>query len=344
MQARHLLAASSLTLLAAAPAFDRIAFAPAAETTLTKSFETTIDMALDDLMVNFNGQDMDPAMMGMDMSAASMTATVLVEVEDTYGEVKDGRPMQVTRVFNTISADLEAGDGQSQSESDDDLVGTTLTFQWNEETGEYDLSADDESLDLDKISHGGEDMDLRDFLPTGEVSEGDSWRLEGNKLVGVLWPGLDWSRLQENAAEKMAETDIPAELEELMAELVKKATVECTYAGTRESDGVNLQVITLGGEMEHDMEVGEMILELIRSSANDRDLDMDLEASLEIAVQLSGELLWNPAAGHFADCEMDLELAFLSSMDGSADIQGNPMEASAEIEASGVLRRRATAR
>lgn len=343
MQARHLLAASSLGLLAAAPAFDRIAFAPEAETTVTKSFETTLDLALDDLMVNFNGQDMDPSMMGMDMSSASMTATILVEVEDTYGEVKDGRPMQVTRLFNTVNADLEAGDGQSKSESDDDLVGTTLTFQWNEETGEYDLSADDEDLDLNEITHGGEDMDLRDFLPAGDVSDGDSWRLEGKKLTSVLWPGLNWARLQEGATERMAETEIPAELEELMADLVKKATVECTYAGTRETDGADMQVITLGGEMEHDMEVGEMILELIRAS-NDGNVDMDLEANLEIAAQLTGELLWDPAAGHFASCEMDIEIALLSTMEGEADVQGNPMEASAEVEVSGVLRRRATAR
>lgn len=343
MQARTLLALSSLTLIAAAPAFDRIAFAPEAEKTVTKSFETTLDMALDDLLVNFNGQDMDPSMMGMDMSAASVTAAILVEVEDTYGEVKDGRPLEITRLFNTVSGEFESGDGQTENNNDEDLEGTTLTFTWNEETEEYDLVADDESLDLDEISHAGEDMDLRDVLPAGDVAEGDTWRLEGQKLVGILWPGLDWERIKESATEKMSESDVPAELEEMVTELVKKATVECTYAGTRDEDDQTLQVIELAGDMEHSMEIGEMILELIRASANE-DVDMDLTADLELAMQLSGELLWDPAAGHFATCEMEMEIAILSSMEGEAEVQGNPMAASAEVEVSGIMRRRATAR
>ena len=50
-----LASASLLGLIAAAPIAQEITFGPEEGTTVTKSFETTLDIALDDLIVNFNG-------------------------------------------------------------------------------------------------------------------------------------------------------------------------------------------------------------------------------------------------------------------------------------------------
>ena len=49
---------------------DEVRFAVAEGTTLTKSFETSMEMSLDDLIISFNGQELDPAAMGADFDLA----------------------------------------------------------------------------------------------------------------------------------------------------------------------------------------------------------------------------------------------------------------------------------
>ena len=332
-----------LLCLAAAPVFDTLRFGPEEGTVVTKSFETTFDVALDDMMVTFNGQDMDPAMMGMDLTEASMSATILVEVEDEYGPTADGRPATLTRRFETLSADFEAGNGESKSENDEDLEGATLVFTWDEEESAYRLETDDEDLDLDELSHGAEDMDLRALLPAGDVEEGASWRIAGFELLSVMWPGVDWPKAEAKLREEMDENDVPFDVDEIFGDLMREIDLRCTYDGLREVEGRELQVVELFGELEHSMELGEAILEMIRAEAP-AEVEMELMVDVELAAELTGELLWDSESGHFYQCNMDLELAFLANVETEADIQGNPMSGTAEVEASGILRRRASAR
>ena len=51
---------------------DEVRFAVSEGTTLTKSFETSMEMSLDDLIINFNGQEYDPAAMGADFDLAGL--------------------------------------------------------------------------------------------------------------------------------------------------------------------------------------------------------------------------------------------------------------------------------
>ncbi|MGK0220677.1 MAG: hypothetical protein ACI9HE_004189, partial [Planctomycetota bacterium] len=224
-----LLAGSALLGLVAAPFVQDLAFAPEAGATLTKTFETTFDFALDDLAMVFNGQEMDPAMMGMDMSQATMTFSTLVTVTDEYVEVRDGKPVSLTRSFETISYEVEGGDGQSNSGSDTDLEGAALTFTWDADADAYALTCDDDELDLEDISHAGEDMDLRNVLPDASVSEGDSWSVSGKSIVPILWPGLDWDHAQGAMAKASSEVDIPMDLDELLGGMFEEVEITCSY-------------------------------------------------------------------------------------------------------------------
>lgn len=340
MKITLLTAGSALLGLIAAPLVQEFAFAPEAGSTLTKTFETTLDLALDDLIVNFNGQEMDPAMMGMDMSEASVTLNTLVEVIDEYGEIKDGRPVTLTRSFETISFEIEGGEGQSNSGSDSELEGATVTFTWDADAEAYTLSCDDEDLDLDTISHSGEDMDLRAALPSEDVSEGESWSISGKSIVSVLWPGLDWDKAQAALQKSSSDVDIPMDLDELLGGVFEETEITCTYEGEKEVDDKTYQVISLEAKIDHEASIGEAILEVMRENLPP-EADFNLDATIEFAAEMTGEILWDTEAGHFYTCTMNMEFAILVNFDGEADIQGTQLSASAEVEASGTMVRTA---
>ena len=333
----------SFFCLAAAPIAKELVFRPEAGSTVSKVFETSLELGLDDLLVNFNGQEMDPALMGMDMDQANMSVVATVELQDEYGETKDGRPLRLTRQFETINANVEFGDGESETANDSDLEGATITFEWNAKNGSYDLSSEDEGLNLDKISHAGEDTDLRSLLPEGEVEIGDEWQLKGPAVLSVLWPGVDLAKAKQALASQMDGESIPFPIDEVIGELLETSVLQCTYTGSREDDGNTYQVIELASEVEQQMEMGEILLEFIRTNSPS-EADMDLTADVEIAAMLQGELLWDSAAGHFRQCDMEIELALLGTFDVSAEVQGNSVMGSAEVEASGIIRRKAYAR
>lgn len=343
MKITLLAAGSALLGLVATPLVQELAFAPEAGSTLHKTFETTLDLALDDLAVIFNGQEMDPAMMGMDMSEAAVTINTLVEVIDEYGEIVDGKPAKLTRSFETVSMEAEGGgDGQFANNSDSDLEGAVVTFTWDADADAYELSCDDEDLDLDAISHAGEDMDLREVLPKEDVREGASWSISGGSIVSVLWPGLDWDKAQAALQKGTADADIPMDMDELLGGIFGETEITCTYSGEKEANDKTYQVISIEAKIDHEISIGDAILEMMRANMPP-EVDLSLDATMEFAAEMSGEVLWDTDSGHFYTCTMNLEFVLLGTFEGEAEMQGTPMAASAEVEASGTMVRTAIA-
>lgn len=321
---------AGLAGIAAISAGTELAFKPAEATKLSKEFTINLDFALDDLIVSMNGEEMDPAMMGLDLDEAQAQVSMTVNFNDVYVGMSGNKTTELKRTFESGTAEYEAGDGESGNESMDELEGKVIVFKWNEEKGQYDLTDEDgEEVDED-MQMMSEDADLRIFLPKSEVEEGDSWSVKGKDLLGVFVPGVNIDKAMARADEEAAkEGDVPFTPSDFLKFMEELGEIECTYQGTKEVNGRVLQVIALKPMIEKTIDLTDVLTEIIdEASGGAQEFDLSVELVLE--GEGSGELLWDAEAGHFRSYKLDMDLQTLIDASGSA--QG--MSGAAEVEAT----------
>lgn len=323
-------------------ASQRLAFAPAAGTSLSKSFETTLEFDIDKLSISIGGEELGYAWAGIRPEAAKVVLSARVDVVDSYGEVAGGRPLYLERSFEKLSFEMTSAGELSWSRHDDDLEGATLIFTWDADAQAYSLASDIKSLDLIAISHRGEDMDLRALLPSTEVRRGAQWSVAGTQLIGVFWPGLDTDQARGKFRETLSRSMTPADMDQLFDELIEQAELLCTYLGQEEVDGKTLHAIELAADVDHEMNIVEALRALLMPFGFGH-VSPDLIADIEFEARVTGKLLWDAQAGHFHSYVMDLEYQLCFSLDGVLGIIGGDDLVLIELAASGVLRRRARA-
>lgn len=324
---------------------DEVRFAVAEGTTLTKSFETTVEMSLDDLIISFNGQELDPAAMGADFDLADANGSFgyVLSVVDEYEKMAEGKPANLRRTIETLMGEYSSGMGDSGSESAP-IEGETLIFSWDEEEGGYAIKVDsEEPIDPEDYEMMSEDLDLRAMLPEGGVSEGDTWTIGGRNMMGVLVPGLDVDKAISAMNEEASSGDVPIEVEEFMDSVAEGMLLELTYAGTREVDGRSLMVIEIGGDFEQNLDLSDMILEAI-SAEMPPEASVDLSVVIEMAAEATGEMLWDGKAGHFVSMDMEMDFVMVIDARGDVDAGGQAMDGGIEAEASMHMVRKATAK
>jgi hypothetical protein len=324
---------------------DAINFAVAEGTTLSKEISTTLEFSLDDLMIEMGGQEIDPSMMmdGGDIGDASGSLELVMDFTDEYIEMGEARPNKLKRTINGMAFDWEVGTGDSGSESTEEIEGKAVMFTWDAETSAYKMKLveEDEDLKAEDLEMLAEDIDMRALLPGKDVEEGDSWEVSGMAVASILMPGIDLEKATARAEEEMEE-DLPVELEEFYGGLVDAMTWTCTYDGTRDADGVTVQVISIESEIEQNLDFSDLILELIESNMPG-EASVDISLVIEMAGEAKGELLWNGKAGHFAAMDMEIEMVMVMNASGSVDMQGMVQGGAIEAEASMNLTRKATA-
>lgn len=342
-------ALTGATLAAGLVAFispkDSINFAVSEGTTLTKEISTTLEMSLDDMMIEANGQEIDPSMMGGgDIAEANGSVEFVLTVTDEYNEMGEGRPKKLTRTIDGLSFDYEAGTGDSGSDSADDLEGKAFTFTWDDEKGSYKVAPVEEDSELKEEDYEmlAEDLDMRAMLPGKDISEGDTWKIDGMQVAGILMPGIDFEKAAARAQEEMDE-EMPVELEEFYSALLEGMAMTCTYEGTREVEGAKMQVVSVESEIDQNLDFSDLLLELIESEMP-MEGSVDLTFVVELAGEAQGEMLWNGEAGHFHQMELEIELIMVVSAEGSVDMQGMQQSGGIEAEASMNLTRKATAK
>ena len=307
-----------------------LSFKPAESTKLDKEFGIDLEFALDDMIVTMNGEEMDPAMMGLDLDEAQAQVSMMVTFQDEYVGMSGSKVTELKRTFQSGTAEYEAGGGESGSETMDELEGQVVVFKWNEEKSQYDL-VDEEGEEADEdMQMMAEDADLRIFLPKNAVEEGDSWSLKGKDLLSAMLPGVNIDKAMARADEEAAkEGDVPFTPSDFMAFMDELGEIECTYKGTKEVDGKVLQVIALKPMIEKSVDLTDILTEIIdEASGGGQDFDLAVEVTLE--GEGSGELLWDAETGHFRSYKLELELQTLVDASGSA--QG--MSGAAEVEAT----------
>ena len=301
-----------------------LSFHPEDDTTLGKEFTVAIAVELDEVSVTLNGDDMSD---NVDLDGVEMEASVRALISDEYRKVGDGRPLELVRLFEEISMEYDSGDEQG-SENAEDLEGISVVFEWNEEEEDYDVSFSEDSEGGDEEILQGllEDMDFRALLPDGDVDEGDSWEVESDGVVSVLFPGMQLKDLTSLAEDEADE--IPTEILEQFEAIPEGLSMNCSFAGLRETDGVTVGVVEVLLEGDSTIDLSPVLGDALELPA---EVEPNIEeASVEMSLEGAGELLWNLEEGHMVaysmEAELEVEIVVSASIDAqgqSFDVEGN---------------------
>jgi len=292
---RSLLLGAFVLLAADVPSNDVMAFAPKAEMMVTKTFTTTIEMVVDDMSAVMNGEEMDPAMMGLP-SDLSAEASMNITVEDTYDAVEGPRITSLTRTFDTIGGAYTTSMGEEDEASFDELEGRTIHFEWNAEDESYEVTfvgdeapSEEEEKSLQMIDA---DMDYLALLPEGDVEVGAKWSIDGLEVLSILMPGASLQQLMDS--DQMGD-DVPAEVQAQIDAFLDSAKATLTYEGSEDGIGT----IDVAMSMEFDT--------TIDPSAMNPEAEMPAEMLFEVefSLDIEGKLHWNLASGHFTSCELE---------------------------------------
>lgn len=344
-----------LILLAAlaAPAFlsasdrkDSPTFGPRAGSRVTKTFETRTDMELDSFSLVVDGQDLGGMMGNVEVAIRS---TLNVAVTDVYVAVSDGRPTELRRNYDDLvsdvslnmSADMAEGGGEQSFSSVSDLEGRTVVFRWNADEGAYDATYEEEGGDDSLLEGLQEDMDLRVFLPTSEVAEGEQWNVDIKSLHSIIAPGGDLGMAPEGEDVDMEQ------LEELfgqdfmtMVSDLFDGTCVCTYKGMREVDGVSLAEIDVELKVTSNADLSEMITQLIEKMSENfgeaPEFSLD-QADLDFEYEGNGVLMWNAAAARAQSFAIQGDATVAVDVTISGDMDGEEGKAEFSVEMSGAM-------
>ena len=303
---RSVLAAAALAATAL-PAPPPLAFHPAPGLRLVKTFEGRRTLAFDELTCRMGGEDV-PAEYLPDMTF-DLDDTQRVVADDEYVAVSEGRPSELRRTFERISQHetrrlvVPPGDPDTfDGEGDSALEGKTVVFRRDGEG--YSASFEGSGADASLLDALAEDMDLRGFLPEGEVAEGDSWTVPVGALVAVLRPGGDLA----------IELDDPERPQEVERE-DPQGELRATFTGMREEQGAKVAVVALTGRASF-AESWASDLRHVPVSDGTARATRDTEATLE------GELWWDPAAGHARALHLKGDVSMELGLDRDDDQEG----------------------
>lgn len=327
---RLALAVSCCLALAAPCAEDVPALRLAVGTTLVRTLHTKSELALDEVHLVLNGEEVEGDFLeALDMRMQHEETQV---VRDTFEAVADDRPTRVQRTFEELSGSehtrftSEEGEEQDDGELESALETKSVLFSWSEERGTYaaTLAAGQEG-DAELLSGLTQDMDLTAFLPPHAVAAGDAWELEPRAFEAILEPGGDVCLLDPEAEEEQQQADDDEADQELLDNL--SGSIRATYKGVREEQGVRAAVIELAIDVRTRTE-----RPLQDDSAPPGSSGTD---RAEPSFTLAGELRWDLEHGHALTLELEGESQLTLTQTLVGDMEGERIEQSQSMSFSG---------
>ena len=330
----------------------KLAFAPAPGSSLTKTFSVGGEYELDELSLIVNGQDLADMLPAIEVS---LEQTTRIEVTDAYEAVEDGRPTVLLRTFDALSATMlmemsPAEVDVPNMESASPLEGKTIAFKWNAEKNEYERSFHEDEGEAELLEGLEEDMDLRVFLPPGEVKEGGSWTVELDELESIVMPGGDLRMRPEGVemdeeAMKMFE-HIFDNFGEEFGELLE-GQCKCTFKGTQEEDGARLAEIAIEAEVAASVDLSEYLDKAIRAVIEQQGAGDAVKFSLDTAdlnldFEGSGTLLWDLGAGRVHSFQLGGDMTIGMDFAVGVEVEGESQGIDASMEMSGSLHQEVT--
>ena len=350
MQVVRLLSSSTLiagALVSFSARGEEPVFRPETGSTLEKSFETRVQLELDLLELALDGQDLG-AMLGN--FEFSIETAVGVSVSDQYHGVADGRPSKLTRTFDEIGGDVavefstDFGSESSDIESTSELEGETVVFTWDDERGEYDVAYAQGEGDAELLEGLDEDMDLRVFLPPGEVSEDATWSVELEDLGRLAIPGGNLALQPEDMDQDEVDVDVDA-IEEILSQeyddlgSLFDGECACKFNGTREVGGERLAEIEVRIEGNASVDFAdslEQIIEALAAELGDEGPDLAIQdATIDLGFEGEGVLSWNLDAGRMSSFYLNGELDLSVELAVSGSAEGQSMSAEVAVDMSG---------
>lgn len=303
-------------LVPSAPA--EIAFAVEEGTALTKSSRLRLEMDLEELSIELNGEQLEFPVPEARLRIEQ--TIVLTDVYESMDEEDAGRVLVLRRTYDELSernvVESEVEEMAEDTEHACPLEGETIVMTWDPEAEEYRVEAEDEELDQELYEHLDVDSDLRWLLPAGEVEEGETWEL-GDEELQRLMEDLGGNLPFEDDEER--DEDDPIEL----AEDDLGGTFVCTFGGIQEEGDLRLALIRFEAEGEGE---GEGEVEEEGGTGTQ---------TVRIGCDLEGELLWDLEGGHFHRFELGgrLELGMVS--EGEGEYGGETMSGRTEMVHAG---------
>ena len=301
-----------MALVIPRPIATTVAFAPEAGSSLTKRFKLVNVTEIDSMDMTMNGE---PAPMTPEIESTT-TETREIVIKDTYVSVADGAPGKLERTYVELSRTVDSPVEMTMMGTDvsadmhatgtSDLVGKTVIFTRDADAGGYEKSFGDEGGDEDLLEGLIEDMDLRALLPDGDVDEGDSWDVELDSILDLMYAGgnlgFDMESDGDDPLQGMPDPADEPDPRELFGEFEGDATA--TFEGVREADGKKIAVIKLSIDVTNESDVSDVYSEQLEKNAPD-GMEMTIDrAEMVFTFEGGGELLWDLDGGQLISMEV----------------------------------------
>lgn len=327
----------ALPLLAFTGRADKVNFQPSEGATVSKELSLSATFYLDDMRMIVDGNEMPAEMMGGAMEEGLMVE-MTIGVTDEYVKSEENKMLELLRSYDELS--MEAGP-ESQAENVDEfgeLEDSTISFKWDADAGEYVKSFADGEGEEDLLENLEADMDFMALLPTGEVSEGDTWEAKGKDLGGIFLPGgVPGSGSMDDADAEEFEELFKEEMEAQLGTAFEEFSIQCTYMGTKEEDETAVGVIEFKFEGDMEIDLADMIQQVIELQAGEMDFSADIAAMVAAEFEGEGLLLWDMKGGHMHSFEMSGDLMVTADIEGDIDAMGEAHSVEMAVEASGEL-------
>lgn len=276
------------------PREESLIYAPEADLELTRTFEANAEYDIV-FSMEVEGEELE---LGEQPDFTSEWNEHIV-VSDEILEVEDGRPTDLRRTYDELSQTSTDSDGEDESERGmtSDFEGETVRFLWDDEDEEYTAKFVDEDTELDEdlLQWLHEDMDLRAILPGYEVEEGDSWDIDQDVYLPLMWPGGLLEFYPDDADGPSGEGD--DRNQQTIDNLAAEGTA--TFEEVREDDdGRRLAVITVELSITTSTE-------RTREEQDPEGNSVEVEITEEIERELEGEILWDIEGGHLYSVELE---------------------------------------
>jgi hypothetical protein len=335
-----LLIAPALVAFASVAA-QTIAYAPVEGSRLTKTFSSSSDVALDDMSMVVNGQEMDAGTIGLEMA---VTSKITITVTDEYTKVADGQLARFVRTFDELSSTTQVdvsnqmmGDMDGEIAGASELEGLKVVFTHDGDSDGYAIAwAEDSGGDDELLEDLDWNMDLADFLPGKDVAEGDTWSIPAKALRAVFAPGGSLKIEPEDMDEELMGMGAQPPPDQALGEFEGQVTGE--FRGVRDVDGTKVAVIHVTADVTAAKDLTELTQEMIaeQPSPEGMDLEMNVESSdMEFAFEGEGELLWNVTTGLLHSFEISGETAVTTDTSMSMSMAGNAQDVEQSMSLSG---------
>lgn len=323
--------------LAFVPAADEMRYDPKPGTEASKKLDVTLELNIDDVSVEANGQPLPPEALGQ-MQDLAITMELAVGVSEKLTGVKDGRATDFLRTYDSIHGKVEAGP-ESNEDSYAEMEGKTVHFVWDADKSEYKKSWHECTGKDEILNTLAPDMDVSALLPSKKVSKGDKWEVGGGQVISLLMPGLQPAPFDMDKAGMPAEAAkamqiMADELGPQLEEGLKRLKITCEYQGSHDAEGVNVGDVKLHLEGELKLDLGPVI-ERIAAEESHGGPEPSVDATASMTLKGDGTLLWNSETHMLQAYNLDADITLSLKADLGMEQGGQEIKLKASLGIGG---------